>query len=72
MEFNRASLRRGDISAGLLVFNPGRDDDLKVGHLDLHGGGVHLAHVGAAVCRLNIPQSQGPGVLGGQSKGLTI
>ena len=72
MEFDRASLRYGNIPAGLVVFNPRRNDNLQVGNLALHWGGVHLAHVGASVGGLDIPQSQGPGVLGGQSKGLTI
>ena len=63
MEFNRAALRHGHIAAGLVVFNPRRNYNLKVGNLALHWGGVHLAHVGAAVCGLDTPQSQGPGVL---------
>ena len=63
MEFNRAAFWHGNIRAGLVVFDPRRNDNLEVGHLALHGGGVHLAHVGAAVCGLNVPQSQGPGVL---------
>ena len=63
MEFNRAALRHGHITAGLVVFNPRRNYNLQVGHLALHWGRVHLAHVGASVCRLNVPQGQGPGVL---------
>ena len=49
MEFNRAALRHRHIAAGLVVFNPRRNYNLKVGNLALHWGGVDLAHVGASV-----------------------
>ena len=64
VKFDRASFRDGHVAAGERVLNPGRDHHLQVGHLTLHRGGVHLAHVRPAVRGLDVPQGEGPGVLG--------
>ena len=64
VEFDRASLRHSHVAAGQRVLYPGRDHHLQVRHLTLHRGGVDLAHVRPAVRGLNVPEGEGPGVLG--------